>query len=216
MDEEDKIAYIAKENPKAFFAQVHSRKPIKSSIGPLKDSKGNIISSDEGMAELLNEYFASVYTKEDISEMPDVPIVYQGKNPLRKIEITEEKIKRKIQKLNPNKSQGPDGFHPRVIKEVEAEITPHLYSIYKASLEERKAVTDWKIQNIAPIHKKDPKDEPGNYRPISLTSVPGKILESIIVVDMVAHIELNNLILDSQHGFRSGRSCLTNLLDFFP
>ena len=215
MDEEDKIASVAKENPKAFFAQVHSRKPIKSSIGPLKDTEGNIISSDEGMAELLNEYFASEYTKEDISEIPDVPIVYQGNNPLRKIEITEDKVRKKIRKLNPNKSQGPDGFHPRAIKEAEIEIAPHLCNIYRASMEQRKAVTDWKIQNIAPIHKKGSKNEPGNYRPISLTSVPGKMLESIIVDDLVEHIESKSLILDSQHGFRNGRSCLTNLLDFF-
>ena len=215
MDEEDKIASIAKENPKAFFGQVSSRKPIKSSIGPLKNIEGNIISSDEGMAELLNGYFASVYTKENISEIPDVPIAYRGNNPLRKIDITEEKVKRKIKKLNPSKSQGPDSFHPRVIKEIETEITPHLCKIYKASLEQRKAVADWKIQNIAPIHKKGSKDEPGNYRPISLTSVPGKILESIVVDEIVNHLESNKLILDSQHGFRNGRSCLTNLLDFF-
>ena len=126
MNEEDKIASIAKKNPKAFFAQVHSRKPIKNSIGPLKDTEGKIISSDVGMAELLNKYFASVYTKEDTLLIPDVPIVYQGNNQLRKIEITEDKVKRKIRKLNPNKSQGPDGFHPRVIKETEAEITSRL------------------------------------------------------------------------------------------
>ena len=215
MDEEDKIAAIAKENPKAFFGQVQSRKPIKSSIGPLKDTEDNIISSDEEMAELLNKYFASVYTNENISEIPDVPIVYQGTNPLRKIEITEDKVKQKIKKLNPSKSQGPDSFHPRVIKETETEIIPHLCNIYKASLEQRKAATDWKIQNISPIHKKGSKDEPGNYRPISLTSVPGKILESIIVDEIVSHLESNNLILNSQHGFRNGRSCLTNLLDFF-
>ena len=63
--------------------------------------------------------------------------------------------------------------------------------------------------------KKGSKDDPGNYRPISLTSVPGKMLEYIIADDMMSHLEHNKLILDSQHGFRSGRSCLTNLVDFF-
>ena len=65
------------------------------------------------------------------------------------------------------------------------------------------------------LFKKGSKDDPGNYRPISLTSVPGKMLESIIADDMMSHLEHNKLILDSQHGFRSGRSCLTNLVDFF-
>ena len=102
-----------------------------------------------------------------------------------------------------------------MIKELVEEISPHFCEIYIASLQQRKAVVDWKRQNIAPIFKKGSKNVPGNYRPISLTSVPGKILESIITDNIVKHLESNQLILDSQHGFRSGRSCLTNLLDFF-
>ena len=74
---------------------------------------------------------------------------------------------------------------------------------------------DWKLQNITPLFKKGSKDKPGNHRPVSLTSVPGKMLESIIAEDITQHLESNNLISDSQHGFRRGRSCLTNLLEFF-
>ena len=117
----------------------------------------------------------------------------------------------KLKKLNSNKSAGPDGFYPRVIKEMEEETAPHFCNIFGTSLEQRKAVRDWKLQNISPLFKKGSKDDPGNYRPISLTSVPGKMLEFIIADDMMH----NKLILDSQHGFRSGRSCLTNLVDFF-
>ena len=215
LDNEDRIAARAKENPKEFFQHVNSRKPIKSTIGPLKDKDGKIISSDEGMGELLNEYFANVYTIEDTSELPTTLIKYEGNEPLENIEITEEIIKLKIRKLNKNKSPGPDEFHPRVIKEVEEEIAPHLGDIYRTSLEQGKAVRDWKLQNIAPIFKKGSKEDPGNHRPVSLTSVPGKMLESIIADNIISHLETNNLILDSQHGFRSGRSCLTNLLDFF-
>ena len=53
-----------------------------------------------------------------------------------------------------------------------------------------------------------------NYRPISLTSKIGKILESIIKDNIVSHLEKFSLIRDSQHGFRKGRSSLSNLLDF--
>ena len=141
--------------------------------------------------------------------------MYRGNNPLRKIEITVDKVKMKLKKLNSNKSAGPDGFYPRVIKETEEETAPHFCNIFRTSLEQRKAVRDWKLQNISPLFKKGSKDDPGNYRPISLTSVPGKMLESIIADDMMSHLEHNKLILDSQHGFRSGRSCLTNLVDFF-
>ena len=215
LNEEDRVAAAAKDNPKAFFAHVNNRKPVKNTIGPLKDRTGSIISSDEGMANILNEYFVSVYTEEDTSEIPVVPIVYRGNNPLRKIEITVDKVKMKLKKLNSNKSAGPDGFYPRVIKETEEETAPHFCNIFRTSLEQRKAVRDWKLQNISPLFKKGSKDDPRNYRPISLTSVPGKMLESIIADDMISHLEHNKLILDSQHGFRSGKSCLTNLVDFF-
>ena len=141
--------------------------------------------------------------------------MYRGNNPLRKIEITVDTVKMKLKKLNSNKSAGPDGFYPRVITETEEETAPHFCNIFRTSLEQRKAVRDWKLQNISPLFKKGSKDDPGNYRPISLTSVPGKMLESIIADDMMSHLEHNKLILDSQQGFRSGRSCLTNLVDFF-
>ena len=215
LNEEDRVAAAAKDNPKAFFAHVNNRKPVKNTIGPLKDRTGSIISNDEGMANILNEYFASVYTEEDTSEIPIVPIVYRGNNPLRKMEITVDKVKMKLKKLSSNKSAGPDGFHPRVIKETEEETAPHFCNIFRTSLEQRKAVRDWKLQIISPLFKKGSKDDPGNYSPISLTLVLGKMLESIIADDMMSHLEHNKLILDCQHGFRSGRSCLTNLVDFF-
>ena len=135
LDNEQRVANAAKANPKVFYAHVNSRKPIKSSIGPLKDSQGNVISCDVGMAELLNEYFTSVYTEEDLQGMPTVPTRYQGNEPLEKINLTVERVKDKLRKLNPNKSPGPDGFYPREIKEVESELAPHLYDVYQASLE---------------------------------------------------------------------------------
>ena len=129
MNEEDRVAAAAKDNPKAFFAHVNSRKPVKNTIGPLKDRTSSIISTDKGMANIFNEYFASVYTEEDTSEIPNVPIVYRGNNPLRKIEITVVKVKMKFKKLNSNKSAGSDGFYPRVIKETEEETASHFCNI---------------------------------------------------------------------------------------
>ena len=122
--------------------------------------------------------------------------MYRGNNPLRKIEITVDKVKMKFKKLNSNKSAGPDGFYPRVIKETEEETAPRFCNIFRTSLEQRKAVRDWKLQNISPLFKKGSKDDTGNYRPISLTSVPGKMLESIIADDMMSHLEHNKLILE--------------------
>ena len=199
LNEEDRVAAAAKYNPKAFFAHVNSRKPVKNTIGPLKDKTGSIISSDEGMANILNEYFTSVYTEEDTSEIPIVPIVYRGNNPLRKIEITVDKVKMKLKKLNSNKSAGPDGFYPRVIKETEEETAPHFCNIFRTSLEQRKAVRDWKLQNISPLFKKGSKDDPGNYRPICLTNLVDFFHDMFSIYDKSRAVDI--LYLDFRKAF---------------
>lgn len=72
---------------------------------------------------------------------------------------------------------------------------------------------DFKQANVSPIFKKGNRKNPENYRPVSVTSIPCKILESIIRDNMVKHLETNRLIAKEQHGFVRGRSCLTNLLE---
>ncbi len=76
-------------------------------------------------------------------------------------------------------------------------------------------LNQWKVANVTPILKKGDKSATSNYRPISLTSVVGKMLESIIARGIWGHLKKHNLIHDSQHGFMKGKSCLTNLLSFY-
>ena len=73
---------------------------------------------------------------------------------------------------------------------------------------------DFRGAIVVPLHKKGSRDKAENYRPISLTSIVGKVLESVIKDNIIRLLYENNVITDSQHGFRSVRSCLTNLLDF--
>jgi hypothetical protein len=81
-------------------------------------------------------------------------------------------------------------------------------------MEEGIVPDDWKEANVTPIFKKGAKSKPENYRPVSLTSVSCKIMESIIRDAMTQHLQTNKLIKDSQHGFLKDRSCVTNLLEF--
>ena len=73
----------------------------------------------------------------------------------------------------------------------------------------------WKLANLIPIYKKGMREDPGNYRPVSLISVPGKIMEKIILGATERHLQNNAIIRHSQHGFPKGKSCLTNLVSFY-
>ena len=74
---------------------------------------------------------------------------------------------------------------------------------------------DWRLTSVTPIYKKGCKEDPGNYRPLSLTLVLGKIMEQIVLREITRHVQDNRGIRPSQHGFTKGRSCLTNLISFY-
>lgn len=212
--EELRIASLCKKNPKEFFSYVNSRKPISRRIGPLESDNGILSSSDEENATLLNEYFSSVFTVENDVYDPEPGVVHQAGS-INSIRCTVEEVSKKIDNLDSYKAPGTDRFLPRVVKEVRDEISPHLMTIFNRSLETGDVPQDWREANVTPLFKKGDTRKPGNYRPVSLTSVVGKLLESIIVDKLAAHLEGNNLLKNSQHGFRRHRSCLTNLLEFF-
>ncbi len=132
--------------------------------------------------------------------------------PMKDIIITEEQVKKKLDKLNITKSPGPDNMHPRVLKELRHEISKPLSIIMMKSLQEGTLPSSWKTAHVTPIFKKGSKSECGNYRPVSLTSIVCKTLEAIIRDHLNDFISSNNLLSTCQHGFVNGRSCSTQLL----
>ena len=118
-------------------------------------------------------------------------------------------------KLNANKACGPDKLYPRILKELANEIAEPLQVIFNKSLNEGKVPQDWKLANVTPIFKKGSRNLRSNYRPVSLTSVVCRVLESVIRDYVTDYLNKYKLIKESQHGFSKGKSCQTNLLTFF-
>ena len=117
--------------------------------------------------------------------------------------------------LKEGSAPGPDSVQPKVLKECAKQLSLPLFLIFHSSLDQGKTPDDWKQAIVTPIYKSGKKSDPLNYRPISLTSVPCKVMERLIRDKIMDHLESNNLLSKHQHGFRSNRSCLTQLLEYF-
>ncbi|CAM4702633.1 unnamed protein product [Caretta caretta] len=128
------------------------------------------------------------------------------------VDITISEVEAKLKQFNGTKSGGPDNLHPRILKELAHEIASPLARIFNESVNSGVVPYDWRIANIVPIFKKGKKSDPGNYRPVSLTSVVCKVLGKFLKEKVV---EVNGKWDKIQHGFTKGRSCQTNLISFF-
>jgi hypothetical protein len=115
---------------------------------------------------------------------------------------------------DPGGSPGPDSLHPRVLKECAHSISVPLTFLFNSSLQAGKIPGFWTKAIVCPIYKNGDRHQPTNYRPISLTCIPCKILEKLVKRLIYAQLSSANFFSPSQHGFLPGRSCLSNLLPF--
>ncbi|KFV57421.1 hypothetical protein N341_12721, partial [Tyto alba] len=101
--------------------------------------------------------------------------------------IQGEMVSELLHHLDTHKSMGPDGIHLRSLRQL-AEMLKSLSIIYQQSWLTREVPVDWKLSNVMPIYKKGQKEDLGNYSPVSLISVPGKVMEQIILSAITQHV----------------------------
>jgi Reverse transcriptase (RNA-dependent DNA polymerase) len=200
-------------NKKRFYAYIKRRTKARPGIGPLRDGQGRTVQDDSEMAVILNRFFSSVFTREHTANIPEPEDVANGHR-LQNVNITVKAVKDKIRGLRTDSATGPDGIGPLLLKNLADELALPLAKVMRQSLSEGTVPEDWRQANVTPIFKKGQKSDPGNYRPVSITSVTCRLMESIIKDEVVKHLEKHKLVKGSQHGFTKGRSCVSNLLCF--
>ena len=132
---EKEIAANMKNNPKLFWKYVNSKLKIRQPLSDLTKPDGKLTTTEEEKAEVQNNFFSSVFTKEDTQNIPE-PEMKNNISRLNDIHITETDLTKYIQRLKPNKSPGPDGIHPRILKELATAIAKPLCMLFQTSLNE--------------------------------------------------------------------------------
>ena len=213
---EKKITSSLKYASKPFFSYLRNKRKVKESVTALKREDDSVTVGGGETAEELSSFFSSVFTNESFGPLEEH--CYRKSENYSEISDFESSfdvldVKKELSKVNPCKSMGPDGIHPKIIKSLanDSGFVEAAYRLFTTCAENRKIPSEWKLANVVPLHKKGSRDRSESYRPISLTCIMGKVYEKLVRKHMVDHV--GNLIAPEQHGFLPGRSCTSNLLD---
>ena len=176
---ETSLAKECRKNAKGVWKYIKSRKK-SSGIPNLKRKNNTFTSTAKEIAETLNEQYYSVFTKEDTSNIPNIPPKPLETMPLEQFKVTEEDVLKGLRNLKTDKSTGIDGIHPRPLKELADVLAKPIHMIFKKSLETGQLPRNWLDAVVSPIFKKGARNIAENYRPVSLLCIISKLLESII------------------------------------
>ena len=213
---EQNIATKAKTDPKVIWNYIKSKSTTKSDIAELyedpADKKSVKISTNEEKANILCKFFSSVFVKEQDGITPELQqkrIVAEMAN----LTVKEEVVLKLLNNLKPEKSPGLDNLHPMYLKNIAPATSKPLTEIFNQTLSTGILPDDWKKARVSAIFKKGDKCMAGNYRPVSLTSVLCKVLETVVREHITKFMRSNDYFSPKQYGFLSGRSTCLQLLE---
>ena len=216
--DERKAVESIKRNPKYFFTYAKKFSKIKTGIGPFIDAANMIIDCPTKMAEILSKQYQSVFSQpihgnnSPYHLFPDEPL---SEVTINLITFSDSELEAAMRDLPSNAAAGPDGFPAILLKKCCSVLSSPLADIWRQSLAEGVVPDICKHALIIPVHKGKSRSLPQNYRPIALTSHLVKVFEKVVRCNLVRFMEQHELFNHSQHGFRGGRSCLSQLLNHF-
>ena len=188
--------------PKLFHSYIRRKKKGRPPVGPLKRNFA-ILTDPAEMSEVFAEYFASVFRIDGPGTVEEHQRSDAEMDPLR---LTYDAVLDVLSRLDTSSAPGPDGVHPKLLRECAQALTFPLLLIFESSLCDGVLPEAWKGSVITPIFKAGSRCSVQNYRPVSLTSVCCKTLERLLVAHIMDYLEGNGLLAAEQFGFRRGRS----------
>ena len=218
--EETKVVTSMKTNPKAFFAYAKARQQTRAKVGPFIDASTGLPNPDPNFTvEQLSEQYSSVF----VDPRPEWTVTSPHEffatesvdNTIIDFKFSEQDIELACKELKQGSAPGPDGIPAELLKAASAELARPLHTLWRASLDQGSIPPELLLVQVSPLHKGGSRSIAKNYRPVALTSHVTKVFERVVRRVLVHHLEQNGLLPDGQHGFRAGRSCLTQLLTFW-
>jgi hypothetical protein len=215
-DHEWDLVSGSKRDPKRIYRYIKQKQDVKRVIRSLRKPDGNVTSNPHDIVNILNNQFHSVFVDAHVESIGEAaPLAPEKLCSVESIlnRLTPENVELKLAALNPNKASGSDKIHPRVLKQAARGFATPLCIMFKKSISSGTIPRLWKEANVSPIFKKGSRLDAVNYRPISLTSLPCKLLEGFVRETMTEHINYLRLFVKEQHGFVRNKSCVSNLLE---
>ena len=182
---------------------------------------GQLISKPVEIAEEMNHFFVSKIKRiaENLPQSQvDATVLTRTILRNRKCNFSldyvhPDVVDKVISRMKNSKACGVDDIDPYVLKIARVELVPAITHIVNLSIDQGYFPIAWKTAKIVPLHKNNERTDPKNYRPVALLSIISKILERVIFQQITDYMESNYLLHPSHHGFRSGRSTVTALLE---
>jgi hypothetical protein len=209
---ERRLAANIDKNPKAFFKYTRNFVKPRSKITCIERPDGSLLENAPDIAEFINDHFVSVFTNEPPGPVP-APRTGWCPASIGDINFSAMDVQKKLLSLNPQKSAGPDEIKSLILRRCAYQLCTPLYIIFRKAIDSGIIPSDWKCANITPIPKVAASKKVNDLRPISLTSIPAKIIESLIWEKVIPFLIENNRIGKHQHGALKHRSTVTSLLD---
>ena len=214
---ETRIISRIKDNPKVFYGYAKKHATIRNEISALATQEG-YITEKEAIANIFQSQFSSVFSDPNSSEIeepnstvPNISIPMADD----RSQILDEEVLAAIEELKVNSSPGPDGVPSILLKRCASALVYPIKVLMQKSIDEKLVPSFYKSSHICPLFKKGDRAKAENYRPVSKTSHVIKTHERILRKKIVNYFEINSLFSLNQHGFRSKRNTMTQLLQHF-
>ena len=194
--------------------QLSRREKSSKRIGPVRNDNNLLVYDDHDKSATMNSFFATigekVASKFPLSAMDDLSHISRVTPTISDTTLLHEDFSSKLAKINIRKAHGSDGISSREMNIVSKDIGYCIASISKTSYEEGKYPSLWKIGKVKVLHKGGDSADCGNYRPLTMLSIPSKIAESVLCDTIDSH--LNEVLHQNQWDYRKGISSESLLL----